>query len=218
MLFFMLGWIKKIPFIEALISFLGQLGLIKYVTAGFAMMWGVLWSVWGYLESNLPYWAIGLIATAAFGLMLFLINQGIDTYQKIKSERIDTSKLALELIEISDGMARAVNDYIRDRDRLRTATPVPGSGRQHWERTVQEGSMLTSHISEKYGARLMAATILMSKLQITIPFHLSHMSEHTVMGLASFLGAVGHLLKSGNISDARGLTDETGWTLSHLVK
>jgi len=212
----MFKWLRKIPFIEAFISFLGQIGLTQYVKAGFALMGAALWYVWGYLESNLPHWAIGLIALAAFGLMLFLFNQGVETYRKIKSDKVDTSYFADELIEISSGMSRAVNDYIRDRDRLSPKVVSPTSNREIWERNMHEGQMLTRHISEKFGPRIMAATILMGELEIKIPFHLSHMHESNIMGLASFLGAVGHLLKSGNIAAARGLTDDTGWALSNL--
>lgn len=201
---------RRIPFIESLISFVGQLGLSGYIQAAGAVMIAVFWAGWGWLESHLPHWGVALLFLVILTVVVFFINQGIELFRKAKAEKIDIDKLADELIAISDQITRTVNDYIRDRERLSAAPEEENSGRIAWERRIREGEHLTRHVSEKYGSRIMAATLLLSKLDVKIPFHLSHMSEHTIMGLASYFGAVGHLLKSGNISAAQSLDDGTG--------
>lgn len=215
---------KRIPYLEAVISFLQQLGLWQFVLYGLAVMSAGLWALWGWIESNLPYWAIGLLFLVALAISLFAIKHAIEIYRKISAERLDHEAIGDDLINLSDEMTRSISDYLRERTlRQRETGEVvppynPEQARQRWEKDRKDEEIFRRHIGERYGRRIMAAVILLKKLDISLPFHLSHFDEQSIMGTASFFGAVGQLIKSGNISVAQKIDDNTSWMLAGLVR
>ncbi|MEF2546760.1 hypothetical protein VQ045_06295 [Aurantimonas sp. E1-2-R+4] len=190
-----------------------------YLLAAAGLVMAGLVGFWGWLESALPYWAISMLFLASLCLLLIAFNFGVDAVRKITANRIDHGAAADDLISLSDEMVRAINDYVRERALRQSGTNTDDADpHAAWQRSVLEGNLLVMYIGEKFGRRIMAAVIVLKRLEIHLPFHLSHISQHNVMGTASFFGAVGQLIKSGNLSVAQKMDDQTDWDISNLIR
>lgn len=69
---------KRLPFVEAIISFVSRLGLAGYISASSTVLAATFWGVWGFIESNLPKWGGGLLVGAVFALVGLIANQAIE--------------------------------------------------------------------------------------------------------------------------------------------
>jgi len=211
--------LKKVPYWEALRAFLEQWGIWKWIVAGAAAVFGALTAAWAWLESHLPAWGMAVLFLVVLVLIIVGANYAVELFRKVRSERIDHNKVADSLIELSNEMSRVINDYLRDQARRNYPPPSRESEldtRQQWQIGITEGNLLVRHVQEKFGARIMASVILLSKLGVPIPFHLSHIHSSTVMALASYLGAVGNLIKNDQLAVAQKVDDKIGWTLSGI--
>lgn len=214
--------INRIPFLESLRSFLDQWGIWGWLVTLWWLFLATGVSAWAWLTSNLPQWAVFLVFLATLTLLLFSFNFAIDFYRKVTAERLDHDAIGGDLTRLSEDMLRFINDHIRER----TMHQVRNESKQDdaagirivdWQRARQEGDLLVKNVVERFGHKIMASVMLLSRLDVNLPFHLSHMSEHNVMAIASYFGAVGQLIKSGNLSVAQKLDDHTKWNLSNIV-
>ncbi len=208
----------KVPIFNTIWSFVDHLVVI-YLFAG-GVLGAAMLTLWAWLENHLPYWGIALLFLCAFVVVEAAISFGIDLYRKAKAARLDHQKVGNDLTSLSDDLSRWITDRVRERAQI----PIPPvniaenavAAHAEWERQRREGRILLQGIAERYGARIMQAVILMKKLDISVPFHLSSLGEHNIAGFASFIGAVGRLIRDDNISAAQSLGTDTQWELSNL--
>lgn len=210
---------KKIPYFEAFRAFLEQWGMWGPLLSLLGVAMSIALAAWGWIESNLPVWGIILLFLGTACLVLILFNAGVEAYRKISAERLDHEKIGKDLQALSQEMARAFNDLIQDRERrgANSQDNTPEGTRESWEMRVREGQFIAKRIGERFGSRIVASVLLLKKMEIELPFHLSHLDEHTILSLASYFGAVGELVESGNISVAQNLDSKTAFRISGMI-
>jgi hypothetical protein len=208
---------KRIEGFEILRSFFDQWGITKLIASGAGIMIATLYAVWSWLDSHLPLWGIGLVFLGTLALFLVIANYGVDLYRKGKAEKLDHKKIGEGLVRLGDDMLGAFNEYVQTRQMHRAGLQMTDkTPHERWEDNIREDGDVTRFIAQKFGPRVSATVMILHKLDIKIPSHLTHISGREIPNLASYLGAVGNLIKEGNISAARGIDDHTAWMISGL--
>lgn len=199
---------KRIPYAESLRSFLEQWGLWPILGYAISFVAAVAVSVWAWLESHLPYWAIACVFLAVFAGLLFAINQGYGFIVKRKQSRlidqvvtIDRESLANELEEISRKIAALVGEFrgpMQEAWWKESMNRDPGAVRASYARI--EGQLIEKY-SYRHAAdvwRLIRRAMKVTPIDRGELWQIQHgaRSEHDMMNIYMFLAALADDVRS----------------------
>lgn len=209
-----MDWLKrtlrKIPAIETTISFLQQLGFWNWITIAIGSLLAVMSAFWSYLESNLPYWGIGLVALVSGCLVVFLINQLHGMWLRQKSKSIDVPKSAAKigacvaemrqtLLQLQAIRPAAANEMNLPHDAARDA---------FWEKQEQRMREKQSFMNKHSGDVVMCLRLIQTitenaSLVRDIVFH-----SYEPVQLVGYLDAASRLLEAGALEEVKKLTED----------
>lgn len=175
-----------------------------------------LYTAWSYFFADAPLYALPLIFLGAAIMVLAAIVISLHLWGVFTTEKLDEGTIGNELVELSRDMSRWIVRAGERNPEPRSTSDTDAEevwyARGEWDRVVSRD------FADEFGPQLMAAHIILGKLGLELPFHLSHVSSSTMMGIASYLGAMGSLLKDGRIEVAREMDETHMFRLSNLVR
>lgn len=200
--------IKRIPFVEALRSFLEQWGLWAWVSAVIAAALSILYSVWAWISQSVPLWAAPLLSIAAICVAVVIFYHGLLTIQWWRAYRTDIPALGAQMIQFAQRFSRALNDYDRTYNHNRNYTHPQGDDaladvHREWQRNVEASRRKVGWISESFGGELIYYIKELHRLGIQTPYSITLRLDHTSFWLAAYLEYAGRMLKEGRIEELK---------------
>ena len=107
---------RQIPFVDALLSLVDQLGLKSAAQAAWAAIISATMLVVTWLYANLPWWTCTLIALATFAILAFTIERILRSVAYAKAalgpKEVDRIQLADECDRIAAGIMSLLSEHI----------------------------------------------------------------------------------------------------------
>lgn len=159
----------------------------------------------GWLRDRLPSSVIGLMAILAFGIFAFgyrqfVLANRISRFNPAKAKQFDQ-----QLVDFSRDAYRAIADWEQGNPR-----PIQNHSdpRVEWQADRDRNYRRSLVFQERYMSQAVAHIVTLHGLGVVPPFSVSAGASSRPEGLISYLGAVGHLLGSGFLEEARAMNDE----------